>query len=39
MAKVGEVLVCEKCGNVVEVITEGGNPHIHCCGEVMQPKK
>ena len=27
MAQEGQVLVCEKCGNVVTVTKEGGNPH------------
>lgn len=39
MAKLNEVLVCEKCGNVVKVIKEGGNPQIHCCGQPMKPEK
>ena len=39
MAKLDEVLVCEKCGNEVRVTKEGGNPHIDCCGENMQPKQ
>jgi hypothetical protein len=39
MAKQGEVLVCEKCGNEVTVTKEGGNPHIDCCGQHMIPKK
>ncbi len=38
MAQVGEVFVCEKCGNVVVVIREGGNPTPHCCGEAMKKK-
>lgn len=38
MAQVGETLVCEKCGNVIVVIKEGGNPEIHCCGQVMKTK-
>lgn len=38
MAKQGEVLVCEKCGNEVTVTKEGGNPHIDCCGQHMSPK-
>lgn len=37
MAQVGERFKCELCGNVVEVVTEGGNPQIHCCGQVMSP--
>lgn len=36
MAVQGEILICEKCGNVIAVIKEGGNPQIHCCGEVMK---
>ena len=39
MAQVGEVLVCEKCGNVVVVIKEGGNPNVDCCGETMKAKE
>jgi desulfoferrodoxin-like iron-binding protein len=35
MANVGEVFVCEKCGNKVKVIAAGGNPQSHCCGEAM----
>ncbi len=38
MAKLGKILVCEKCGNVVVVIKEGGNPDIHCCGDAMKEK-
>ena len=38
MAKEGEVLVCEKCGDEVRVTKEGGNPHIDCCGQHMVPK-
>ena len=36
MAKLGEVLVCELCGNEVRVTKEGGNPEIHCCGQPMK---
>lgn len=39
MAKVGEVLVCGKCGNMIVVIKEGGNPNVDCCGEKMQLKE
>ncbi len=39
MAQLGTVLVCAKCGNVVVVIKEGGNPNIDCCGENMKPKE
>jgi desulfoferrodoxin-like iron-binding protein len=39
MAKPGEVYTCEKCGNVVVVVKEGGNPHIDCCGENMKKKE
>jgi hypothetical protein len=39
MAAVDQVLVCEKCGNEVRVTKEGGNPHVDCCGEHMQPKQ
>ena len=35
MASVGQVFKCDLCGNVVEVIEAGGNPEIHCCGQVM----
>lgn len=38
MAKLGKVLVCEKCGNTIVVIKEGGNPNIDCCGEQMKEK-
>jgi desulfoferrodoxin-like iron-binding protein len=36
MANVGEVFVCEKCGNKIKVIEAGANPEIHCCGEAMK---
>jgi hypothetical protein len=39
MAKLNDVLVCDKCGNEVQVTKEGGNPHINCCGENMKPKQ
>ena len=39
MAKVGTVFECKKCGNVVEVIEEGGNPEIHCCDEAMSVRE
>jgi desulfoferrodoxin-like iron-binding protein len=39
MANTGEVFVCEKCGNVVVVIKAGGNPNVHCCGDVMKKKE
>lgn len=35
MAKVGEKFKCELCGNEVEVIKQGGNPEIYCCGKSM----
>jgi len=35
MAAVGEKFKCELCGNVIEVVEEGGNPEIHCCGQPM----
>ena len=38
MAKLGEVLVCELCGNEVTVTKEGGNPEIHCCDQPMKKK-
>jgi superoxide reductase len=34
MAKRLEVYKCEKCGNIVEVLT-GGNGELVCCGEPM----
>lgn len=37
MAKVGQRFKCELCGNVVEVIEEGGNPELQCCGQPMTP--
>jgi desulfoferrodoxin-like iron-binding protein len=39
VAKLGTVLECKKCGNVVAVIKEGGNPEIHCCGEAMTARE
>ena len=39
MAKKGELLICQKCGNEITVTKEGGNPHIDCCGQHMTPKK
>lgn len=39
MAQVGKLLKCEKCGNVVVVVKEGGNPDIHCCGEEMKEQQ
>ncbi len=38
MAELGEVLVCELCGNEVTVTKAGGNPEIHCCGRPMKKK-
>lgn len=38
MAQLGEVFVCELCGNEVTVTKAGGNPEIHCCGQVMKKK-
>lgn len=35
MAKLGEVFVCELCGNEVTVTKEGANPTIVCCGQPM----
>lgn len=35
MAQVSERFKCELCGNVIEVIEEGKNPDIHCCGQAM----
>jgi len=32
----GEVFKCILCGNTVEVIQEGGNPEIACCGQSME---
>ncbi|MGI1658276.1 MAG: hypothetical protein ACRKFN_04810 [Desulfitobacterium sp.] len=39
MAKLGEVLICELCGNEITVTKEGGNPEIHCCGQQMKAGK
>jgi desulfoferrodoxin-like iron-binding protein len=39
VANLGTVLECKKCGNVVAVIKEGGNPEIHCCGEAMSARE
>lgn len=39
MASLDQDLVCKHCGNEVRVTKEGGNPHITCCGENMEPKK
>ncbi len=36
--KVGEVYVCEICGNVVEVKKVGGGELV-CCGEPMKLQK
>ncbi len=30
-----EVYLCEKCGNIVEII-KGGGSEIHCCGQPMK---
>ena len=38
MAQVGELFVCELCGNEVTVTKAGGNPEIHCCGQAMTRK-
>lgn len=38
MAQLGEVFVCELCGNEVKVIKAGGNPVITCCGKPMTKK-
>lgn len=35
MATVGQVFKCELCGNKVKVVEGGGNPELHCCGQVM----
>jgi superoxide reductase len=35
MTKSGEVYKCEICGNVVEVIEEGGGQLV-CCGQPMK---
>jgi superoxide reductase len=36
MAKKLDIWKCEKCGNIVEVIT-GGSGFLICCGESMEP--
>lgn len=38
MAQLGEVFVCELCGNEVTVTKAGGNPVITCCGKDMTKK-
>jgi desulfoferrodoxin-like iron-binding protein len=35
MTKIGETYRCEICGNVVEVLEEGGGQLV-CCGEAMK---
>jgi superoxide reductase len=35
MTKIGEIYKCEICGNVVEVVEEGGGTLV-CCGEPMK---
>lgn len=35
MIKLNEIYICEKCGNIVEVIGEGEGELI-CCGEPMK---
>jgi superoxide reductase len=35
MANLFEILKCEKCGNVVEVLHTGTGP-LHCCGQAMK---
>jgi desulfoferrodoxin-like iron-binding protein len=39
MAKQGEMYVCEKCGNTVVIVKEGGNPNVDCCGQHMTKKE
>lgn len=34
MTKVGQVYRCDLCGNVVQVVTEGGGTLV-CCGQDM----
>jgi desulfoferrodoxin-like iron-binding protein len=38
MTQVGEIYICEICGNVVEV-KESGAGELVCCGEPMKKKK
>ncbi|NTW71441.1 MAG: desulforedoxin [Eubacteriaceae bacterium] len=39
MAQLGEVFLCELCGNEVTVTKTGGNPEIFCCGQSMTKVK
>ena len=38
VTRIGQVFVCEICGNVVEV-TEVGGGELVCCGEPMVLRK
>ena len=38
MAEIRGIYVCEKCGNIVEVLTDGGGTLV-CCGATMVQQK
>ncbi len=39
MANIGDIFMCESCGNGVMVIKEGTNSEVGCCRFPMYRKK
>ncbi|MDR1924301.1 MAG: desulfoferrodoxin [Planctomycetaceae bacterium] len=37
MTKINEIYVCESCGNIVEIVTQGGG-QLSCCNKAMTLK-
>jgi len=36
MAKLKEIYKCDLCGNIIEVIHDGGGNQLTCCGQPME---